>query len=60
MRSLCCLYTSVSRPSTFEHNLTWRLKAGLVEPEKTAIAIQRLGEGVPVATYTHLYAVVSI
>jgi hypothetical protein len=35
------------------HNGTWRPKAGIVKPEETCIARQRLGKHIPVATNTH-------
>jgi hypothetical protein len=30
---------------SFEFNVTWRLKAGVVEPQETTVARQRLGKG---------------
>jgi hypothetical protein len=32
------------------HIVTWRLKAGVVEPEQTTTAVQRLGKHIPSAT----------
>jgi hypothetical protein len=40
----------------FVNIVTWRLKAGIVEPEKTSITRQRLGKQVPAATDTQATA----
>jgi hypothetical protein len=34
------------------NNVTWPLKAGIVEPEQTSIARQRLSKHIPAATNT--------
>jgi hypothetical protein len=34
------------------YNMTWRLKAGIVEPEQTSITTQRLVKHIPAATNT--------
>jgi hypothetical protein len=34
------------------HNVAWRLKAGVTEPEEIYITKQRLGKHVPMATST--------
>jgi hypothetical protein len=40
--------------------VTWRLKAGIVKPEQTTIARQRLGKHIPAATNTQAKIELSI
>jgi hypothetical protein len=42
-------------PKTYECNVTWRLKAGMVDPEETTVPRQRLGRRVPAATNAHAW-----
>jgi hypothetical protein len=45
MRSSSCLCAQPSHPQ--------HLKAGILEPEETAVAVQQLGKHVPMVTNTH-------